>query len=95
LIRAREHSAVYLGQSLPFDELCLAYEIHQPDYVFSVFTTEPSQDVLPAYVADLDKMLPNAKIMLTGYNVLHSSEPVPARIQLISDFATLIQVIES
>lgn len=95
LIRARQHSAVYLGQSLPFDELCLAYEIHQPDYVFSVFTTEPSQDILPAYVADLDKMLPDAKIMLTGYNVLHSPEPVPARIQLVGDFTTLIEVIES
>lgn len=95
LIRARQHSAVYLGQSLPFDELCLAYEIHQPDYVFSVFTTEPSQDVLPTYVADLDKHLPEATIMLTGYNVLHSPEPIPARIQLISDFNSLIQLIES
>ena len=95
LIRARQHSAVYLGQSLPFDELCLAYEIHQPDYVFSVFTTEPSQDILPAYVSELDKMLPSAKIMLTGYNVLHSPEPLPSRIQLIGDFTTLIEVIES
>jgi hypothetical protein len=95
LIRARQHSAVYLGQSLPFDELCLAYEIHQPDYIFSVFTTEPAQDKLPAYVVDLDKHLPEAKIMLTGYNVLHSPEPVPSRIQLIGDFNALIQVIES
>jgi DNA-binding transcriptional MerR regulator len=95
LIRARQHSAVYLGQSLPFDELCLAYEIHQPDFVFSVFTTEPAQDKLPAYLTDLDKHLPTANILLTGYNVLHSPEPVPSRIQLISDFNSLIQLIES
>jgi DNA-binding transcriptional MerR regulator len=95
LIRARQHSAVYLGQSLPFDELCLAYEIHQPDFVFSVFTTEPAQDKLSSYVADLDKQLPTAKILLTGYNVLHSPEPIPARIQLISDFNSLIELIES
>ena len=95
LIRARQHSAVYLGQSLPFDELCLAYEIHQPDYVFSVFTTEPAQDKLSSYVSDLDKQLPTAKILLTGYNVLHSPEPIPSRIQLISDFNSLIELIES
>jgi DNA-binding transcriptional MerR regulator len=95
LIRARKHSAIYLGQSLPFDELCLAYEIHQPDYVFSVFTTEPAQDALPAYVAQLDQHLPNAKILLTGYNVLHSPEPIPVRIQLIKDFSSLIEMIES
>lgn len=95
LIRARQHSAVYLGQSLPFDELCLAYEIHQPDFVFSVFTTEPAQDKLPAYLTDLDKHLPSANILLTGYNVLHSPEPIPARIQLIKDFTSLIEMIES
>jgi len=95
LIRARQHSAVYLGQSLPFDELCLAYEIHQPDYVFSVFTTEPAQDSLPAYVANLDKMLPDASFLLTGYNVLQSPEQIPAKITLIPDFNSLIQLIES
>ncbi len=95
LIRARAHSAVYLGQSLPFDELCLAYEIHQPDYVFSVFTTEPSQDIMKDYLVKLDQQLPEAKILLTGYNVLHSPEPVPARIQLIWDFSSLIDLIES
>ena len=95
LIRARQHSAVYLGQSLPFDELCLAYEIHQPDYVFSVFTTEPSQDVMHDYLLQLDQHLPDAQILLTGYNVLHSAEPVPARIQLIWDFNSLIELIEA
>ncbi|MEN9960867.1 MAG: hypothetical protein RL045_1119 [Bacteroidota bacterium] len=95
LIRARQHSAIYLGQSLPFDELCLAYEIHQPDFIFSVFTTEPSQDVLPAYVRQLDQHLPEAQIYLTGYNVLQAAELVPARIQLVADFNSLIQLIES
>ncbi|MCX6193351.1 MAG: helix-turn-helix-type transcriptional regulator, partial [Cytophagales bacterium] len=95
LIRARQHSAVYLGQSLPFEELCLAYEIHQPDYVFSVFTTEPAISELPEYVQKLDRFMPKTKIMLTGYNVLNSPEPIPSRIQLINDFNTLIQVIES
>jgi DNA-binding transcriptional MerR regulator len=95
LIRARQHSAVYLGQSLPFEELCLAYEIHQPDYVFSVFTTEPALPELPEYARKLDRFMPKTKIMLTGYNVLNSPEPLPSRIHLINDFNTLIQVIES
>ena len=95
LIRARNHSAVYLGQSLPFEELCLAYEIHQPDYVFSVFSTEPALSDLNTYVKKLDRFLPKAKILLTGYSVLNAPEPLPPRIQLIHDFNTLIQEIES
>jgi hypothetical protein len=46
-------------------------------------------------VAELDKHLPDAHILLTGYNVLHSPEPIPSRIQLIGDFNTLIEMIES
>lgn len=95
LIRARQHSAVYLGQSLPFDELCLAYEIHQPDYIFSVITTEPALPALPSYAKQLDQHLPKAQILLTGYNVLHSAADLPARIQLVQDFSSLIELIES
>jgi hypothetical protein len=80
---------------LPFEELCLAYEIHQPDYVFSVFSTEPSLSDLNTYVKKLDRFLPKAKILLTGYSVLNAPEPLPPRIQLIHDFNTLIQEIES
>jgi hypothetical protein len=46
-------------------------------------------------VAELDKHLPDAQILLTGYNVLHTAEPIPSRIQLIGDFNTLIEMIES
>ena len=92
VFRARKHSVVYLGQSLPYEELLLAYEIHQPDYIFSVFTSEPNVELIDAYVAQMAKDLPNAQVLLTGYQILQPERQVPASIQIIPDFQALIDL---
>ncbi len=92
VFRARKHSVVYLGQSLPYDELILAYQIHKPDYIFSVFTTEPTADAVDAYVAQMVADMPNTKIMLTGYSVLQPERNLPPEIHTIPDFQSLIEL---
>jgi hypothetical protein len=86
---------VYLGQSLPYDELILAYTIHQPDYIFSVFTSEPHVDLIDEYLGKMSQDLPNSKIILTGYQVLQPSCQVPEKIQLMWDFESLISLADN
>ncbi|MEY4954583.1 MAG: hypothetical protein RI981_668 [Bacteroidota bacterium] len=92
VFRARKHSVVYLGQSLPYEELLLAYDIHQPDYIFSVFTSEPNVELIDAYVANMAKDLPNAQVILTGYQILQPERQIPTNIQIIPDFQALIDL---
>jgi DNA-binding transcriptional MerR regulator len=92
VFRARKHAVVYLGQSLPYDELLLAYSIHKPDYIFSVFTTEPSVDEIDAYMAKMAVDMPNTKIILTGYVVLQPERKLPVDIHTIPDFQSLIDL---
>ena len=92
VFRARKHSVVYLGQSLPYEELILAYEIHQPDYIFSVFTSEPNVELIDAYVAQMAKDLPNSQVLLTGYQILQPERQIPSNIQVIPDFQGLIDL---
>lgn len=92
LFRARKHAVVYLGQSLPYNELLLAYSIHKPDYIFSVFTTEPSIDVMDEYIAQMATDMPDTQIMLTGFGVLQPDRKLPAAIRAIPDFQTLINI---
>lgn len=95
IIRARKHSVVYLGQSLPYEELLIAYEVHQPDYVFSVFTSEPHVDLINGYLARMSQDFPNSKVILTGYQVLQPSCQVPEKIQLMWDFESLISLADN
>jgi DNA-binding transcriptional MerR regulator len=92
VFRARKHSVVYLGQSLPYEELLLAYEIHQPDYIFSVFTSEPNVELIDNYLAQMAKDLPNAQVLLTGYQILQPERQIPSNIQIIPDFQGLIDL---
>lgn len=92
VFRARKHSVVYLGQSLPYEELLLAYDIHQPDYIFSVFTSEPNVELIDAYVAQMAKDLPNSQVLLTGYQILQPDRQIPENIQVIPDFQALIDL---
>jgi DNA-binding transcriptional MerR regulator len=92
LLRARKHSVVYLGQSLPYEELVMAYELLQPDYIFSVFTSEPHPGLIDNYLIKLSENLPNSKIILTGYQVLQPTCQIPENIQLLADFQSLIDL---
>jgi DNA-binding transcriptional MerR regulator len=92
VFRARKHSVVYLGQSLPYEELLLAYEIHEPDYIFSVFTSEPNAELMDAYLARMAEDMPKSKIMLTGYQVLQPERKIPANITLLMDFQAMIDL---
>jgi DNA-binding transcriptional MerR regulator len=50
ILRARNNQVVYLGQSLPLQELEFAYKIHQPDCIFSIITSTPSEDDVQNYI---------------------------------------------
>ena len=70
IIRSRHHKVIYLGQTLPFNELIFAYDVHKPDYIFSAITSAPANDEIQPYVDRLSQQFPDAKILLTGYQVV-------------------------
>lgn len=97
ILRARQHSVIYLGQSLPFDELVFANKIHQPDYICSVFTTEPSASEIDDYVQQLSKSMPEPTFILSGFLLTQDnrSADFPKNIQVLKNFQDLISIAES
>ncbi|MFM6947608.1 MAG: MerR family transcriptional regulator [Aquirufa sp.] len=97
ILRARNHSVIYLGQSLPFEELVFANQIHQPDYICSVFTTEPSASEIDDYVQELAKKMPEPRFILSGFLLTQDnrSEHFPKNIQVLKNFQELITIAES
>lgn len=93
VFRARNHSVVYLGQSLPYEELILAHEIHQPDIIFSVFTSAPNAELIMDYLQKLARDFTDCQVLLTGYQILHDHKEVPKPIQVIKGFDELILLV--
>ncbi|MCY7359200.1 MAG: MerR family transcriptional regulator [Rudanella sp.] len=92
IILARYNKVIYLGQSLPFNELVFAYNIHKPDYVFSVITSVPSNSDVQPFVNKLMKTFPESHILLTGYRVVGQDIQTDDNATIINNIEDLIRL---
>lgn len=93
IIRSRHHKVVYLGQTLPFNELIFAYDVHKPDYIFSVITSVPANDEVQAYVDKLSEQFPDAKILLTGYQIVGQDIQLGDNCKIINKIDDLVEIL--
>ncbi|MDZ7899515.1 MAG: MerR family transcriptional regulator [Arcicella sp.] len=92
IVRSRQNKVIYLGQSLPFNELSFACQMHKPDYIFSVITSVPGQDEIQRYVYKLAKEFPDSKILLTGYQVVGQDIDCPDNVEVITQIKQLMEI---
>jgi MerR family transcriptional regulator, light-induced transcriptional regulator len=92
IVRSRQNKVIYLGQSLPFNELAFACQMHKPDYIFTVITSVPGQDEIQRYVYKLAKEFPNSKILLTGYQVVGQDIDCPDNVEVITQIRQLMEI---
>lgn len=92
IIRARNNKVVYLGQSMPFNELVFAYNIHQPDYIFSVITSVPSNHETQMYVNRLATQFPKSHLLLTGYQIVGQDIQMSENGTIINNIDDLIRM---
>jgi MerR family transcriptional regulator, light-induced transcriptional regulator len=93
IIRSRNHKVVYLGQTLPFNELIFAYNVHKPDYIFSAITSVPANDEIQPYVDRLCQQFPDTKILLTGYQVVGQDIQLGSNCTIINKINDLIDLL--
>lgn len=93
IIRSRHHKVIYLGQTLPFNELIFAYDVHKPDYIFSAITSAPANDEIQPYVDRLSQQFPDTKILLTGYQVVGQDIQLGSNCTIINKINDLIALL--
>ena len=92
IIRARYNKVVYLGQSLPFNELVFAYNLHRPDYIFSTLTSVPSNSDVQPFVNKLMRTFPESHILLTGYQVVGQDIQTDNNATIINNIDDLVRL---
>ncbi|WP_408641422.1 B12-binding domain-containing protein [Spirosoma telluris] len=95
IIRARSHKVIYLGQSLPFEELVFAYERHKPEFLFTVLTSHPSNHEVQPFVNRLATTFSDSQILLTGYQVVGQDIESPDNTHIINHINELIRIAAS
>ena len=92
IFKSRKNKVIYLGQSLPFNEVEFACNHHHPDHIFVLITTVPGMDEIQHYVNKLCSRFPETKILLTGYQVVGQDIETPENCQIINNVRELLEV---
>jgi hypothetical protein len=74
LTKARGHACVYLGQSVPFDDLVTISEKVEPDYLVTIFTAAITDMHTTSFLKRCSEKIPNACFLISGRKVLHAEE---------------------
>jgi MerR family transcriptional regulator, light-induced transcriptional regulator len=94
IIRSRNHKTIYLGQSLPFNELELAYNIHRPDVIFTAITSVPSQHDVQPFIDKIHQHFPYCQILATGFQVVGQGIRESDKVKVLNNVYDLIEAVQ-
>lgn len=94
IIRSRQNKSVYLGQSLPLEDLVAIYKMHEPHFVLTAITTTPGSGDVQAYINRISKEFSNSQILLTGYQVIGQGIETPDNVKIFNRVDDLIDFVE-
>ena len=66
ILKSRGMKVVYLGQSLPVEDLPKVVDLYQPDYIFTILTTLRSEKELEKFVKNLSNTFKDRHILMAG-----------------------------
>jgi MerR family transcriptional regulator, light-induced transcriptional regulator len=96
LLRSYHHQVVYLGTSLPMDELHEVVRVYQPDYLLTFMTVSPMEMPLDQYIRKLVGSFTTVKVLLSGAQVTVDTPlpPTATRLGSIQDLKNLLEEIK-
>ena len=89
LCRKKGLRCLYLGQSMPFEDLLNVYETAKPNIIISIFTSCFNEEETISYLDKLKASFYNAKIYLSGRLIVGDAAPkynFPENIKIFKEF---------
>jgi MerR family transcriptional regulator, light-induced transcriptional regulator len=93
MLRHANCRVIYLGQSVPEDDLPSVYQSHEPKYLFTILTVTPPKETAATYLNRLAKQFPDATILATGQAIEHGSK-VASNIVLMKSSEELMSYVD-
>lgn len=90
ILRSRGFHTVYLGQSVPVQNLVRVAEIVQPRYLLSILTTPKTDQELDAFIHELIEIHGQKPILLSGRVLAGHTAQLPAQFKLFRDTTSLL-----
>jgi MerR family transcriptional regulator, light-induced transcriptional regulator len=95
LIKKSGQSVIYLGSSVPFDDLVETNKRIHANYLFTAITSGLSGDKLKKYIENLSETFPQQIIFITGLRIYDLEINFPANVEKIVSPTDLIERLKS
>ncbi|MEM6299093.1 MAG: MerR family transcriptional regulator [Bacteroidota bacterium] len=93
VLKSRGNRVIYLGQSLPLDDLEEAYKIHSPDFILTLITSVPGAGV-QSYLDDLSAKFSDATMLVSGYQIVGQYIQAPDNVVTLAKIQDLVTFAE-
>jgi MerR family transcriptional regulator, light-induced transcriptional regulator len=70
LLRSRNYKVIYIGQNMSIDDLRDVYQIHKPDFIYTMITETFTRQPIAKYLDQLSYHFKESKILVSGYQVI-------------------------
>ena len=83
LAKRRGHQIIYLGQSVPFNDLIETKKLRNPDYLVTAFVSHINGKDIVKYVKSLAEKFTNQTIYLSGHQTSNIEDKLPDNVRII------------
>jgi DNA-binding transcriptional MerR regulator len=94
LIKSRGNKVIYLGQSLPMNDLYDVNQVHKTDFIVTVITSVPGAEQIQNYVDTLGQKFPQTQILMSGYQVVGQDLRVNKNMHIINQIQDMISMLD-
>ncbi|MFO8148293.1 MAG: hypothetical protein R6U03_12965, partial [Gillisia sp.] len=85
IIKKAGHKVIYLGQSVPLNDILEVIKIRNADYIITYFVAALDPSEIPGYLLKISERFNNKDIFIAGYQVSMISEQLPSNIKPLQD----------
>jgi DNA-binding transcriptional MerR regulator len=94
LLRKHNHHVVYLGCSLPINELAYIAQHFKPDYLVTYLTIPLEKGTLSNYLKKVSSLIPHSKIIVGGSQLALSRTKLPDNCIVVQSAKELLEAIK-
>lgn len=85
LLKNRGHRSLYLGQSVPLQDLSGVLKTRKVDVLITVITSQPCGDDVQPYLDKVAELNPGTEIWISGYQVRYQTLRIPANVHIMEN----------
>jgi DNA-binding transcriptional MerR regulator len=93
LLKSRNNHVIYLGQDISVQDLRDAFNIHEPDFIFTMITESFAKESVQTYVDKLAGSFPSSRILVSGYQVIAQGVLPPPNVTILHSLEEALAVV--